>query len=74
LEDLSSIVLGELLTTGDEIEQLTACSVLQDHEDFGLRVNELEELNGMWVVKAPQNLQLTLYFLENAELADFLLI
>jgi hypothetical protein len=86
LENFAGLILGQLkkhdrkvvitylFSASDEIEELTACSVLQDHENLRLSVNEFKKFDNVRVVKSPENLELPFYFLENAILADLLLV
>ena len=58
----------------NEVKQFTTCSVLQDHEDLALGVDELKQLDGVRIVESSKNFELSLNFLEDTELADLLFV
>ena len=69
-----SNVLTYLLSTGDEIEQLSASRILKHHKNFRLSINKLKKLNNMWVIESAQNFQFSFDLLENSVLANFLFV
>jgi hypothetical protein len=74
LEDLSRLLFREPFSPSNQVEEFPASCVLKDHEDLGLCVNELKQLNSMRVVEPTQDLQLSLDLFEDSVLANFLLV
>ena len=74
LEDFPCIVFWEFFSASNKIKELTTGCVLKDHEYFGLGVNKLKKFDGVRIVESPQNFQLSLYFLKDTKLANFLLV
>ena len=61
-------------SSGNEVEELSASCILKHHENLRLSIYELKELNRMWVVKSPEDLQLPLHFFEDSVLSDSSLV